>query len=152
MGAIQSSHRSALAEVGETHEAPPTLVEVLAGNRAITIPTGPAYSDNFVTGLALDFTAPGGVPHPNLEREDVAGSPLLAVATSDGVLRFYRFASTEKSLEGVVTPPLELIREAPAFATGQEGAFLRLPGLSCDLQEARVQGGPGGRVEYGCGC
>ena len=126
------------AEVRESDEASPTLVEVLADNRAIPIPTGPSYSDNFVTGLALDFTSSGTVPHPNPEREDVAGAPVLAVATSDGVLRFYRFADTEKPLEGLLAAPKELPREAPAFSAGGgdvEGAVLPPLHVFCAKQK-----------------
>ena len=91
----------------------PALLDVVEDNRALKVPAGQDYSDNFIVGMALDFTSPGAVPHPNPEKEDLEGAPLLILATSDGVLRFYRFANTAKSVEGVVRTPLILKR--PSF-------------------------------------
>lgn len=88
----------------------PAVLEILADNRAIKVPAGPDYTDNFVVGLALDYTSPGAVPHPNPEKEDLNGAPLLLIATSDSMLRCYRFANTGKSLAGVMRTPLILRR------------------------------------------
>ena len=47
----------------------PKTVEVLSQNAAITIPDGPHYSHNYVTGMGVDFTVAGAVHHPNPEKE-----------------------------------------------------------------------------------
>ena len=69
-----------------------------------------------MVGLAVDLTALGPVPHLSPEKSDLEGAPLLAVATSDAVLRFYRLASTAKSLQGVLAPALPLVELLPAIS------------------------------------
>lgn len=85
------------------------------GESAVLLPFGPGDSNNFVVGLGVDLTCQEPVHHPNPEKPDLEGAPLLAVATSDQVLRFYRFASTYKPLEGVLGPALPLIQRLPVL-------------------------------------
>ena len=47
--------------------------------------------------------------------QDVEGAPLLLVATSDGLLRFFRLACTDKPLDGVLMEPQPLQRLSPAL-------------------------------------
>lgn len=90
---------------------------------AITIPAGPDYSDNYVVGLAVDLTALGAVPHLSPEKSDLEGAPLLAVATSDAVLRLYRLASTAKPVQGVLAPALPLIELLPPVRASGDPAM-----------------------------
>ena len=113
MISLQKSHYLKLAEIDQEGKESPKYLEILADSRALKIPAGPNYSDNFIVSMGLDFTSPGSVPHPNPEREDLKGAPLLLIATSDSVLRFYRLGNTTKSLEGVMRSPLPLKR--PTF-------------------------------------
>ena len=108
------------AEVDVKGKEPPKFLEILVDNRALKVPAGPDYTDNFVVGLGLDFTSPGSLPHPNPEKEDLAGAPLLLLATSDSALRFYRFANTQKSLDGIMCSPSPLKRPALLPPPGTE--------------------------------
>lgn len=84
------------------------LLEAIGPTTAIQIPAGPDFQENHILGLAMDFTILDTVPHPNPEKEDLPGAPLLAVATTDGLLRFYRFGSTVKGIDGVIAPSCTL--------------------------------------------
>lgn len=108
-------------EVDPRGGQPPRTVEVLGQGAALTIPGGLDYSDNFVVGMGVDATVPGAVPHPNPEKADVPAAPLLVIATSDAVLRFFRFACTARNSQAIIHPPRPLPRVAPTppAATGQ---------------------------------
>ena len=84
--------------------------------QAIKIPGGPNFSDNYVLGMALDFTCLQKVHHPNIEKPDLLGAPVLVIATSDGVLRFYSFGNTDKSTEGLLAPAREPCKPDLPFA------------------------------------
>ena len=61
----------------------------------------------------MDFTSTGiVVPHTNPEKEDLPASPVLLVATVDGLLRFYTLSHAEKASARLVQPP----RPVPAIA------------------------------------
>lgn len=64
-------------------------------------------------GLAMDFTSTGvAVPHTDPEKDDLPASPVLLVATVDGVLRFYTFSHTDRASGRLVQLP----RSVPAIA------------------------------------
>ncbi len=64
----------------------------------------------------------------------ISGAPLLVVATSDGVLRFFNFGHINKSLEGVIKPARQLVRALPTLVKAGPGAGLGkiLAAMCCD--------------------
>lgn len=66
-------------------------VGVTEDQLAIRIPFGLDDADNYVLGLALDRCYREDIPHPlDPLAPDIPSCPTLMVATTDGVLRFYR--------------------------------------------------------------
>ena len=54
----------------------------------------------------MDLTSTGvAVPHTDPEKDDLPASPVLLVATVDGVLRFYTFSHTSRASGRLVQPP-----------------------------------------------
>ena len=96
------------------------MLEALSAATAIQIPAGPDFTENHVLGMAFDFTYSVSVPHPNPEKVPLLGAPLLLIATSDGVLRFYRFGSTTKGIQGVITAP-KILPPAPCKPVSSPG-------------------------------
>ena len=83
-----------------------------------------------------------------------SGAPLLVVATSDGMLRFYSFGHVSKSLENVIQPARQLVRPLPVLIKASPGAGLNnilsilhcqicWPTLSIAMAHAGVPGGAG---------
>ena len=62
----------------------------------------------------MDFTSTQvTVPNTNPEKDDLPASPVLLVATVDGILRFYTFSHTEKASSRLVQPPRPVTDVAP---------------------------------------
>ena len=62
----------------------------------------------------MDFTSTGvAVPHTDPEKDDLPASPVLLVATVDGVLRFYTFSHTDRASGRLVQPPRSVPPTAP---------------------------------------
>ena len=77
--------------------------------------------------MALDLTSTQvSVPHPSPDQEDVGPSPVLCLATSDQVFRFFSLGSRERATppcvaapRGVPSPP-EV--QQPVQPSGGQGA------------------------------
>ena len=79
----------------------------------------------------MDFTGTDvAVSHPNPEQEDLPASPVLMVATVDGILRFYTFSHVDKASARLVQPP----RPVPAIFSG-----LLRPGRLCAMGFSMTQ-------------
>lgn len=72
--------------------------------------------------LCTSLRVQGTIPHPlSTEKEDLAPTPLLLVATSDAALRFFCFGHFEKQ-EVLTHAPAALPAGAPAWASAAAGA------------------------------
>lgn len=82
---------------------------------AIRIPLGPDDEDNYIVGLALDTTSQQQVHHPtDNTKDDLPACPTLLVATTDAVLRFYRFGHLQQQ-QSYNVQPVQLPAAAPAW-------------------------------------
>ncbi|KAK9835807.1 hypothetical protein WJX74_008389 [Apatococcus lobatus] len=109
----------------ELDETAPTHIQVTGEKSAIRIPNA-GDEENFICGLAMDFTSTGvDVPHLDPEKDDLQASPVLLVATVDGILRFYTFSHTDKTSGRLVQPPRSITSISPELlASGTEGTQL----------------------------
>ena len=56
--------------------------------------------------MALDLTSTEvSVPHPSPDQEDVGTCPVLCLATSDGLFRFFSLGSRDRAAPPCVAPP-----------------------------------------------
>ncbi|KAJ9509062.1 hypothetical protein QJQ45_001551 [Haematococcus lacustris] len=112
----------------------PSQLQVTHNNLRIALPNGPGGADNFVLGLAFSTTVDlGPLPHPlSPERPDLAAPPLLLIATSDAVLRFYALGHQQHQASLLHTPqPLpasgpDWLTDKDSQAAGQQGAGERV--------------------------
>ncbi|KAL6765830.1 hypothetical protein V8C86DRAFT_3021642, partial [Haematococcus lacustris] len=112
----------------------PSQLQVTHNNLRIALPNGPGGADNYVLGLALSTTVDlGPLPHPlSPERPDLAAPPLLLIATSDAVLRFYALGHQQHQASLLHTPqPLpasgpDWLTDKDSQAAGQQGAGERV--------------------------
>lgn len=69
----------------------------------------------------MDFTSTGvEVLPPDPESPPLEASPVLLVATSDEVLRFFTFGHLSKFTKGLVAAPLPLKEIQPRLATPEQ--------------------------------
>ena len=85
-------------------------------------------------GLGMVLTSTEQVAHPDPEHGMLPPQPILLVATSDGALRLFTFASQRRSAEGVTRPALSYDDAprplVPAAAAQVCGIYLLLEGKS----------------------
>ncbi|GAX83523.1 hypothetical protein CEUSTIGMA_g10948.t1 [Chlamydomonas eustigma] len=100
---------------GEGVVESPLEVMVTSDKTRIALPSGVDGADNFVVGLAVDYSYDTGpLPHPeNPEAPDLVPTPLLIVCTSDGVFRFYCFGHIHRQ-DNLTTPPLPVPPHLPS--------------------------------------
>jgi hypothetical protein len=90
-------------------------VSVTEDKLAIRIPLGPDDEDNYIVGLALDTTSQQQVHHPtDNTKDDLPACPTLLVATTDAVLRLYRFGHLQQQ-QSYNMQPVQLPAAAPAW-------------------------------------
>ncbi|BDA49876.1 probable nuclear pore complex protein NUP98B at C-terminar half [Coccomyxa sp. Obi] len=130
-GAAVVAHRKAsddhirLYEVGQGYVK---AIDVTEDWSAIRIPSAMDYSDNYVTGLGIDFTSTDiHVMPPDPEASALPPSPVLLVATSDSALRLFTFAHMTKPTEGIVAPALPLSDALPLMVALEEQAEVQHP-------------------------
>ncbi len=83
-------------------------------------------------GLGMVLTSTEQVAHPDPEHGMLPPQPILLVATSDGALRLFTFASQRRSAESVTHPALSYNDAprpvVPAVAAQVCGIYLHLAG------------------------
>jgi hypothetical protein len=99
------------------HVQPGTALDVSVTHdkTAIRIPLGPDDEDNYIVGLAMDTTSQQQIHHPlDNTNPDLPAFPTLLVATTDAMLRFYRFGHLQQQ-QSPNAQPVQLPAAAPAW-------------------------------------